>query len=119
MSTAAQGLAGRARARESRLKAASERRRRLDPDQLARERRIDEATVDVEVAWEARAEGERAMETAELKAASAVERLFVERLTVGDVMNLTGLDQRTVRGLRHAIQTRSGGSAAQVDATEG
>ena len=41
----------------ARLKAARERRLRLDPDQLAREQRIDEAAVDVEVAWEARAAG--------------------------------------------------------------
>lgn len=43
------------RARDARLKAARERRLKLDPDQLARERRIDEASVDVEVAWEERA----------------------------------------------------------------
>jgi len=55
VSTAARAQAGRDRARESRLKAARERRLRLDPDQLAREKRIDEATVDIELAWEARA----------------------------------------------------------------
>lgn len=59
MSTAAsRAQAGRNRARESRLKAARERWLRLDPDELAREERIDEATVDVELAWEARAEAE-------------------------------------------------------------
>src|SRR3954451_663666 len=42
MGTAAQAQAGRDRARESRLKAARERRLRLDPDQLAREQRIVE-----------------------------------------------------------------------------
>jgi hypothetical protein len=55
MGTAAKVQAGRDRARERRLKDAQERRLRLDPDQLARERRIDEAAVDVEVAWEERA----------------------------------------------------------------
>ncbi|WP_147381282.1 hypothetical protein [Nocardioides immobilis] len=74
MSTAAKAQAGRDRARERRLKAARDRRRQLDPQQLAREQRIDEATVDVEVAWEARAEAQRAMEAAEHAAASAVER---------------------------------------------
>jgi hypothetical protein len=54
----AQAQAGRDRARESRLKAARERRLRLDPEQLARDRRIDEASVDVEVAWEERAQAE-------------------------------------------------------------
>ena len=41
MGKAAQAQAGRHRARDARLKAARERRLKLDPDQLARERRID------------------------------------------------------------------------------
>lgn len=103
MSTAAKAQAGRDRARESRLKAARERRRQLDPDELAREQRIDEATVDVEVAWEARAEAERAAEAAEHAAATAVQRLLGERLSVTDVAKLTGLDLSTVRRLRHVV----------------
>jgi hypothetical protein len=71
MGTAAQAQVGQDRARERRLKAARERRLRLDPSQLVREKRIDEAAVDVEVAWE-------------------------ERLAVKDVLRLTGLDQATV-----------------------
>jgi hypothetical protein len=102
VSTAARAQAGRDRAREGRLKAARERRLRLDPDQLAREKRIDEATVDVELSWEARAEAERAVESAEVAAAAAVERLLGERLSVADVVKLTGLDQATVRRLRQA-----------------
>ena len=39
---------------------------------MAREKRIDEATVDVELAWERRAEAERAVEAAEIAAAVAV-----------------------------------------------
>jgi hypothetical protein len=35
---------------------ARERRLRLDPEQVARDKRIDEATVDIELALEARAE---------------------------------------------------------------
>ena len=104
MGRAAQAQAGRNRARESRLKAVRERRLRLDPDQSAREQRIDEAAVDVEVAWEARAEAERAIAAAEGAAATAVERLVAERLSVKDVVRLTGLDQPTVRRLR---QTRA------------
>jgi hypothetical protein len=100
VSTAGQAQAGRDRARESRLKAARERRRQLDPDQLARDKRIDEATVDVEVAWEARAAAERAVEAAETTAAAAVERLVGERLSAADMVKLTGLDQATVRRLR-------------------
>ena len=107
MSTAAQAQAGRDRARESRLKAARERRRQLDPDQLAREQRIDEATVDVELAWEARAEAERAKEAAEHAAATAVERLLSERLSVTDVAKLTGLDPSTVRRLRQTVPRES------------
>jgi hypothetical protein len=102
MGTAAQARAGRDRARESRLKAARERRLRLDPDELAREQRIDEAAVDVEVAWEARAEAQRAMESSEGAAAAAMDRLMSERLSVADVVKLTGMDQATVRRLRRA-----------------
>jgi hypothetical protein len=100
VSTAAQAQTGRDRARERRLKAAQERRRQLDPDQLARDKRIDEATVDVEVAWEARAAAERAVEAAEATAAAAVVRLVGERLSAAAVVKLTGLDQATVRRLR-------------------
>ena len=96
----AQAQTGRGRARHARLKAARERRLKLDPDQLARERRIDEASVDVEVAWEERAQAEQAVADAEVAAAAAIERLLAERLAVKDVVHLTGLDQATVRRLR-------------------
>ena len=75
---ATQAQAGRDRTRDARLKAARERRVRLDPEQLAREQRIDEAVVDVEVAWEARSEAEQAVVAAEAEAAAALERLFDE-----------------------------------------
>jgi len=97
---AAQAQACRDRARDARLKAARERRLKLDPDQLARELRIDEASVDVEVAWEERARAEQALADAEATAAAAVERLVAERLAVKDIVHLTGLDQATVRRLR-------------------
>ena len=100
MGKATQAQAGRDRARDARLKAARERRLKLDPDQLARERRIDEASVDVEVAWEERAQAEQAITDAEIAAAAAIERLLAERLAVKDVVQLTGLDQATVRRLR-------------------
>jgi hypothetical protein len=97
---AAQAQAGRDRARDARLKAARERRLQLDPDQIARERRIDEAAVDVEVAWEERTQAERAVTEAELAAAAAIERLVAEKLAVKDIVQLTGLDQAMVRRLR-------------------
>jgi hypothetical protein len=97
---ATQAQAGRDRARDARLRAARERRLKMDPDQLAREQRIDEASVDVEVAWEERAEAEQAVADAEVAAATAIERLLSERLAVKDVVHLTGLDQATVRRLR-------------------
>lgn len=100
MGKAAQAQAGRDRARDSRLKAARERRLRLDPDQVAREQRIDEASVDVEVAWEERAQAEEAITEAEVATAAAIERLVAEKLTVKDIVHLTGLDQATVRRLR-------------------
>lgn len=110
MGKAAQAQAGRDRARDARLKAARERRLKLDPDQLARERRIDEASVDVEVAWEERAQAEQAITDAEIAAAAAIERLVAERLAVKDVMQLTGLDQATVRRLRQ-LETDSNDDA--------
>ena len=102
MGTAGRAQAGRTRARENRLKAAQARRLKLDPDQVARGKRIDEATVAVEVAWEARAQAERAVAAAEVAAATAVERMLRERLPVGDVAKLTGLDHPTLRRLRQA-----------------
>ena len=90
----------RHRMRAQRLAEARERRRRLDPAQVARERRIDEAAVDVEEAWEARAAAQAAGQAAELAAAGAIERLVGEKLTVGDVSSLTGIDTSTVRRLR-------------------
>jgi hypothetical protein len=100
MGKAAQAQAGRDRARDLRLKAARERRLRLDPDQVAREQRIDEASADVEVAWEERAQAEQAITEAEVATAAAIERLVAEKLTVKDIVHLTGLDQSTVRRLR-------------------
>lgn len=97
---ATQAQAGRDRAREARLRVARERRLRLDPDQLAREQRIDEAVVDVEVSWETRSEAEQAVAAAEAEAATAIERLLDEKLAVKDVVRLTGMDQATVRRLR-------------------
>lgn len=114
MGKAAQAQAGRDRARESRLKAARERRLRLDPGQLAREQRIDEAAVDVEFAWEARSVAEQAVTDAEIAAAAAIERLLAERLAVKDVMQLTGLDQATVRRLRQR-ETDSNDDAGTTD----
>ena len=81
------------------MEAARERRLKLDPDQLAQERRIDEASVDVEVAWEERAQAQQALADAQAAAAAAIERLLAERLAVKDVVHLTGLDQTTVRRL--------------------
>ncbi|MGY2876185.1 hypothetical protein ACVW00_003375 [Marmoricola sp. URHA0025 HA25] len=91
----------------------------MDPDQLAREQRVDEATVDVEMAWEARAKAEHAVQAAELAAANAVERLLNERLSVAEVVKLTGLDQAAVRRLRQARVVRSEiRSTARLDGAE-
>ena len=86
MGKAVQAQAGRDRARDARLKAARERRLKLDPEQLARERRIDEASVDVEVAWEERAHAEQALADAELAAAAAIElRKQIQPLFTGTI----------------------------------
>ena len=116
MGKATQAQAGRDRARDARLKAARERRLKLDPDQLARERRIDEASVDVEVAWEERSQAEQAITDAEIAAAAAIERLLAERLAVKDVIQLTGLDQATVRRLRQ-LETDSNDANDDAGAT--
>ena len=115
MGTAANARAGRERARERRLQAVRERRQRLDPDQLAREQRIDEAAVDVELAWEARAEAEQAVADAEVAAAAGVERLLAERLSIKDVVQLTKLDQPTVRRLRQLETTVCNNESATAE----
>lgn len=120
MGKAAQVQAGRDRARGARLKTARERRRNLDPEQLVRERRIDEASVDVEVAWEERAKAEQAVVDAEVAAATAIEWLLSERLTFKDVVHLTGLDPATLRRLRQLgtdIDERDGASSGGVGTT--
>ncbi|WP_067430121.1 hypothetical protein [Nocardioides jensenii] len=116
MGKRAQAQAGRDRARDARLEAARERRLKMDPDQLARERRIDEASVDVEVAWEERAQAEQAVADAEV--AAAIERLLAERLAVKDVVHLTGLDQATVRRLRQ-LETDDATGAESADSVIG
>lgn len=101
--TATKAQHARDRARRNRLAAARERRRRLDPEQLAREQRIDEAVVDVELAWERRVAAEQAIHTEELAAGRAIERLLAERLTLADISRLTGLDHSLLRRLKSAI----------------
>lgn len=117
-SKATQAQAVRDRARDARLKVARERRLKLDPDQLARDRRIDEASVDVELAWEERAQAEHAIKNAEVAAAAAIEQLLAEKLAVKDVVQLTGLDLATVRRLRH-VQTDAGDDADTKDGDAG
>lgn len=118
MGKTAQAQAGRDRARDARLKAARERRLQLDPDQIARERRIDEAAVDVEVAWEERTQAEQAVTEAEVAAAAAIERLVAEKLAVKDIVQLTGLDQATVRRLRQlGSEEEAAETAAGQDAS--
>jgi hypothetical protein len=114
-----QAQAGRDRARDARLKAARERRLELDPDQVARERRIDEAAVDVEVAWEDRAAAEQAINDAEVAAAAAIERLLTEKLTVKEIVQLTGLDTATVRRLRHVDVDTERASAGDAGGAAG
>lgn len=82
----------------------------LDPEQVARERRIDEAAVDVELAWEKRAQAEQIVAEAEAAAAAAIERLLDERLAVREVIRLTGLEATVVRRLRHLDQDKDQGA---------
>jgi hypothetical protein len=81
--------------------------------------RIDEAAVDVEVAWDARAMAERAVIDAEIATAAAIERLLDERLAVMNVVQLTGLDHATVRRLRQlAADTNEVDSRGEHAGTE-
>jgi hypothetical protein len=91
----------------------------LDPEQLAREQRIDEAVVDVEVAWEARSEAEQSVVDAEAVAATAIERLLGEKLAVKDVVRLTGMDQGTVRRLRQLYNETGQGSTEDTGTDTG
>ncbi|WP_207559286.1 MULTISPECIES: hypothetical protein [unclassified Nocardioides] len=85
---------------------------------MAREKRIDEASVDVEVAWEERARAELAVVNAEVAAAAATERLLAEKLAVKDVVQLTGLDQATIRRLRQ-LDTGDDAGAGEEDGAVG
>lgn len=104
--TTGSAVKARQRAREQRLAKARERRLRLDPERLAREERIDETTADVEEARERLSEAQDAVDAAERSIAVGLGRLVAEKLTVGEVAELTGLDERTVRRLRR-LKSRS------------
>lgn len=101
--TTARAPAARTKARRTRLAAARERRLSLDPEQMARAQRIDEAVVDIEVAWERRAEAERAIQAEEVTVAKAIERLVADHVSLADIARLTGLDQAVVRRLKAAL----------------
>ena len=116
-------VAGRDRARENRLRAVQDRRRALDPVALARERRINEAVLDLEDAWSARGEALIAVERAESLAAGAICRLAGEGVPAGEVANLSGLELGTLRRLRRLRQRAAnpagaGATARTTAATE-
>lgn len=113
----AQGV--RDRARDARLRAARERRLSLDPDKVARERRIDEATVDVEVAWEAREVALQGVKDAELTALAAIKRLMDEKVSGRAVAELTGLDHATVRRLQALTAEEEGLGVSPAAAVPG
>ena len=115
MGKATQALAGRDRARDARLKAARERRVRLDPEQLGREHRIGEAAVDVKFAWEARTLAEKAVTDAEIVAAAAIERLLADRPAVKDVVQLTDSTRRPyVARLRVTLRSMPAAENSEV-----
>lgn len=110
MSTGA-AVAGRQRAREARLAAASRRRLQLDPEKAARNKRIDEATLDVEDAWTQRAQAEAAVLDAERAVARGVTGLLAEKLTLVEIAGLTGLEIAVVRRLRQLHADHGSGRA--------
>ncbi len=98
--TTGSALKARQRSREQRLATARERRLQLDPDRPAREHNIDAATLDIEDAWAARGQVNAALAAAEHAAARGIDRLFAEKLPVGEICELAGLDLPTIRRLR-------------------
>lgn len=65
-------------------------------------------------AAQAQAGRDRVREAAEHAAATAVERLLSECLSVTDVAKLTGMDLSTVRRLRHTVPRESDGKVIPV-----
>lgn len=76
-----------------------ERRLGLDPEQVARDQRVDEASADVETALEDVGEAQRQIELAELAAGTAVEGLLRERLSVRNVLNWLAWTRRRPEAL--------------------
>jgi hypothetical protein len=97
----------RTRARRARLAAARERRRKLDPEQVAREARMDEAAVDLELAWEQRGRAAEALLRAEVATGAAIDRLVAEGVSIGDIRLMTGLTSVELRRLRRLFADRS------------
>lgn len=93
-------VAGRQRTREARLVGARHKRLQLDPKRAARDIRIDGATLDVEDAWTQRAHAEAAVVDADRAIARGITCLLVEKLTLTEIADLTGLEIATVRRLR-------------------
>jgi len=121
--TTGSALKSRQRARERRLVQMRERRLRLDPERAERDRRIDEAALDLEDARDALAKARDAQDAAELRMAAAVRRLVAERLTIAEVSGLTGLEQPLLRRLRQmtppGIPTETPNSQRIVGAQDG
>lgn len=93
-------MKSRQRARERRLVKVRDRRLHLDPERAERDRRIDEATLDLEDGRDALAKARGAQNAAELRMAVAVRRLVADGLTIAEVSGLTGLEQPLLRRLR-------------------
>lgn len=115
MSTRAAAVAGRQRRREARLAKARQKRLQLDPKRAARDKRIDEATLDIEDAWTQRAHAEAAVVDADRTAARGVACLLAEKLTLTEIADLAGLEIALVHRLRERHNDGPGavqGSAA-------
>ena len=101
----------RSKKRAALIEAARQRRRELDPEAVARERRIDEAIVDLEEAWHTRLDALERVGQAEEAVSEALRRLAAENLTVPSIAQIIRVDAAELRSSRGPRQ----GKAARLD----
>lgn len=94
--------ASRDRERDARLNRVAARRVALDPERAQRERRIDEAVVDLEEALGRREDARALIREAEAAAGAALEALAQEKVTARQVQALCGLEGASIKRLRAA-----------------
>lgn len=103
-------------AKQAALRKAREKRLALDADRDARDRRIEEATADVLVRLDERAEAEAALARINDGIGAALRLLLAGGVGVDGAAQLAGLDAAEVRRLTKP--PAAGGAGAPAEATE-